>query len=304
MYKIVSGKNQIRYLFSYDVLFNATVNLSMKINSQLSFRGINPDLVRRLKAAQSLGAVMRTAELLKALCYIDLSRSQLNDCEVKLQGLEHILDMETFQLSMNSAPIQTLPALMTPTKLVDPVRDIPNEHNSSPVLAKQVFGLPKFAQHVDCDCYKCANKSYRYLVFATTYIRAQLCVLQKQNSSALDYFHGAFKIRQKLFEEKESVLPENWPFDETGVKRFSWQARFYIADYVQLLIDYCYFLKTNVTSRQQDALDITNLAINVCRKYKLDSYPVYVSAEELALDNDFQTVLESSSCLSMYSANV
>jgi predicted nucleic-acid-binding protein len=272
----------------------------MKINSLLSSRGISPDLVRRLKAAQSLGAVMRTAELLKALCYIDLSRSQLNDCEVKLQGLEHILDIETFQLSMNSKPIQMFSThLATPTRFVDPVRDI-SEHNTSPVLAKQVFDLPKFALHVDCDCYKCGNISYRYLVFATTYIRAQLCVLQNQDT-ALDYFHGAFKIRQKLFVEKETVLSENWPLDETGVKRFSWQARFYIADYVQLLIDFCYFLKTNVTSKEQDALDIISLAINVCRKYKLESHPVYVSAKELALDNDFQPVLDqSSSCLSMY----
>jgi len=206
LFKIFSGKNQMRYLFNYDVLFNATISLSMKINSLLSSRGISPDLVRRLKSAQSLGAVMRTAELLKTLCYIDLSRSQLNDCEVKLQGLEHVLDMETFQLSMNSKLIQTLSThLATPTRFVDPVRDI-SEHNTSPVLTKQVFGLPKFVLHVDCDCYKCGNLSYRYLVFATTYIRAQLCVLQNQDSAALDYFHGAFKIRQKLFGEKRGRI--------------------------------------------------------------------------------------------------
>lgn len=288
------------FLFSYDVLFNATINLSMKINSLLSSRGISPDLVRRLKSAQSLGAVMRTAELLKTLCYIDLSRLQLNDCEVKLQGLEHILDMETFQLSMNCKPVQTLSTdLATPTRFVDPVRDLQRQ-NSSPVLTKQIFDLPKFALHVDCDCYKCGNMSYQYLVFATTYIRAQLCILQNQNSTALGYFHGAFKIRQKLFGEKDSVLPENWPLDEIGVKRFSWQVRFYIADYVQLLIDFCYFLKTNV-SEQQNALEIINLAINVCHKYKLEDHPVYVLAKELALDNAFQSVLDSSSCLSMHS---
>ncbi|KMQ90949.1 hypothetical protein RF55_9237 [Lasius niger] len=293
------GKSQTDYLFSYDVLFTTTVNLSVRINSLLSFRGISPDLVRHLKSAQSLGAVLRVAELLKSLCYIDLSRSQLNDCEVKLQGLEHMLGIETFHSSMNVKPVkQTSSAYLavTPTKIVnDPIRDIP-QHSASPVLGKRVFDLPKFTLHTNCDCYMCGNVSYQYLVFAATYIRAQLYALQNQATIALDHFYGAFEIRQKLFKEEESALPENWPDDEIGVKRFSWQARFYIVDYIHLLIDFCYFLKTNVTSRQQNAFDVANLAIDICRRYKLEGHPVYVSARELELDNDFQPLLESSGC--------
>lgn len=286
------------------MLFTTTVNLSVRINSLLSFRGISPDLVRHLKSAQSLGAVLRVAELLKSLCYIDLSRSQLNDCEVKLQGLEHMLGIETFHSSMNVKPVkQTSSAYLavTPTKIVnDPIRDIP-QHSASPVLGKRVFDLPKFTLHTNCDCYMCGNVSYQYLVFAATYIRAQLYALQNQATIALDHFYGAFEIRQKLFKEEESALPENWPDDEIGVKRFSWQARFYIVDYIHLLIDFCYFLKTNVTSRQQNAFDVANLAIDICRRYKLEGHPVYVSARELELDNDFQPLLESSGCSSTYS---
>jgi len=137
------------------------------------------------------------------------------------------------------------------------------------------------------------------LVFATTYIRAQLYALQNDTVAALDHFHGAFEIRQRLFEEEKSVLPENWSHDEIGAKRFSWQIRFYITDYIQLLIDFCYFLK-KVMSRQEDAIDITNLAINICCKYKLEGHPVYIMAKELAFDNEFQPILESSDCLSMY----
>ncbi|XP_072750211.1 uncharacterized protein [Anoplolepis gracilipes] len=296
-------KNQTDYLFSCDVLFTTAVNLSMRINSLLSFRGISPDLVRHLKSAQSLGAMLRVGELLKSLCYIDLSRSQLNDCEVKLQGLEHMLGIETFQSSMNVEPVKQMSDCLpvTPTKIVnlsncDPIRDTP-QHVASPVLGKKVFDLPKFTLHTNCDCFMCTNVSYQYLVFAVTCIRAQLYALQNQTTIALDHFYGAFEIRQRLFKEEESALPENWSDDEIGVKRFSWQARVYIVDYINLLINFCYFLKTNVTSRQQNTFDIANLAIDICHRYKLEGHPVYISARELALDNDFQPVLESSDCL-------
>lgn len=292
-------KSQVDHLFNYDVVFTTAVNLSIRINSLLSFRGISPDLVVHLKSAQSLGAVLRVAELLKSLCYIDLSRSQLNDCEVKLQGLEHMLGVETFQSSMNVEPVkQTSPYLaVTPTKVVnDPIRDIP-QHGASPILNKRVFDMPKFTLHTNCDCHMCGNVSYQYLVFAATYIRAQLYALQNQVTIALEHFYSAFEIRQRLFKEEESALPENWPDDEIGVKRFSWQARFYIIDYIHLLIDFCYFLKTNVTSKQQNASDIANLTINICHKYKLEGHPVYMSVKELILDNDFHPILESLDCL-------
>ncbi|XP_012535924.1 uncharacterized protein LOC118648708 [Monomorium pharaonis] len=289
--------NQTTYLFSYDILFTTAVNLSIRINSILSFRGISPDLVRLLKSAQSLNAMLRTAELLKSLCYIDLSRSKLDDCEVKLQDLEHMLNIETFQLSMESKLVETFSnnLMVTPTKIIDPVRNI-SQNGASPVLGKKVFDLPKFTLHTNCHCYKCDNVSYQYLVFTTTYIRAQLYALQNHTAAALDHFHGAFEIRRRLFEEEKSVLPENWSHDEIGVKRFSWQIRFYITDYIQLLIDFCYFLKTKAMSRQEDALDIANLAMNICYKYKVHGHPVYIMAKELNLDNEFQPILESLDC--------
>lgn len=288
-------------LFSYDVLFTATVNLSMRVNHLLSFREISAHLVRRVKSAQSLGAVMRTAELLKSLCYIDLSRAKLDDCEVKLQGLEHMLDIETFQLSMKLQPNldASTHLAVSPVRIVDPVRDVP-QRDASPVLGKKVFDLPKFALHKNCNCYKCENASYQYLVFTTTYIRAQLYALQCDNTMALDHFYGAFKIRQKLFGEEETVLPESQTCDEIGVKRFSWQARSYITDYVQLLVDFSYFLEVNITSRPQNASDIANLAINICQKYKLEKHPVYILAEEVVLNSVFQTILASPDYSGMY----
>lgn len=273
----------------------------MRVNNLLSFREISSHLVRRVKSAQSLGAVMRTAELLKSLCYIDLSRAKLDDCEVKLQGLEHMLDIETFQLSMQTQlnPEASTHLAVSPARIVDPVRDVP-QRDASPVLGKKIFDLPKFTLHKNCSCYKCKNASYQYLVFTTTCIRAQLYALQYHNTVALDHFYGAFKIRQKLFREEETVLPGNQLYNEVGVKQFSWQARTYITDYVQLLVDFSYFLEANVMLKQQNASDIANLAINVCRKYQLEKHPVYILAEEVVLNSAFQTMLESPGYLGVY----
>lgn len=58
-----SATNQVIHLLSYDVVFTTAVNLSIRLNSLLSFRGISPDLVRLLKSAQSLNTMLRTAEL-------------------------------------------------------------------------------------------------------------------------------------------------------------------------------------------------------------------------------------------------
>lgn len=263
--------------------------------------------------------MMRVAELLKTLCYIDLSRSQLNDCEVKLEGLEHILNIETFQSSSSSSSssysIKTEPGVsavrgsssatlpVTPAKIIDPVRDMA-QLDTSPLLSKRVFDPPKFIDHVNCDCYKCVNAAYKYAVFAATYIRAQLYALRDYNGAAANHFHGAFRIKRDLFAGFAEESPARTGISrQTDARRFSWQARFYITDYVQLLIDFCYFLKVK-TTRQQEALGLINLAINTCRKHGLEGRPVYVSAGELALDINFQSTLESPDCLRTYFSSI
>ncbi|XP_076230806.1 uncharacterized protein LOC143176991 [Calliopsis andreniformis] len=281
-------KPQDKHLFSFDILLSATVNLSLRMNSLLSFREIGAHLVRRLKTAQTLGATLRVVEILKSLCYIDLSRSQLSDCEVKLQGLEHILNIETFKTSMNnnSTKVATENLFMTPTRVVDPVRDIPR-NDASPVLRNKVFELPEFICHSNCDCYACQNVSYRYLVFITTHIRAQLYALQQNFTMSLQHFHGAFKIKENL------KKIERWTTKEKN-GHMSWQERFYCIDYVLLLINFAYFLNSYSKTEQDRVADVILLAIEMCDVYKLKGHPIYMLIKELMFDERFQKMFTTS----------
>ncbi|XP_071871187.1 uncharacterized protein isoform X2 [Bombus fervidus] len=281
-------KPQHKYLFGFDILFSATINLSLRMNCLLSFQEISAHLVRRLKTAQMLGATIRVAEILKSLCYIDLSRTQLNDCEVKLQGLEHILNIETFKLSMNSnlGKMNTESVLITPTRTIDPIRDLP-ENSTSPVLRNKVFDLPEFMCHKDCNCYVCQNTSYHYLVFTSTHIRAQLYALQKNTTASLQHFHGAFKIKENLMKTKRYIL-------SCSNECLPWQERFYSIDYVLLLINFSYFLRNFSNTKQEKIMSIISLLIRICNMCKLKGHPIYMIVEELMLDYRFQNIFNPS----------
>ncbi|XP_076171229.1 uncharacterized protein LOC143148617 isoform X2 [Ptiloglossa arizonensis] len=254
-------KHQDKHLFGFDILLSATVNLSLRMNSLLSFREIGAHLVRRLKTAQTLGATIRVAEILKSLCYIDLSRSQLSDCEVKLQALEHILNIETFTASMNnnSTKAASENVLLTPIRAVDPIRDIP-QNDASPILKNKVFDLPEFLCHTDCNCYVCQNVSYHYLVLTSTHIRAQLYALQQNFAASLQHFHGAFKINKSLMKTVKIMLEEKRQY---------------------------------LTWKQDKIINTICLAIQLCDIYKLKGHPIYMSVKELMLDNRFQKIFDS-----------
>ncbi|XP_076643985.1 uncharacterized protein LOC143354109 isoform X2 [Halictus rubicundus] len=278
-------KSQDKHLFSYDILLSATINLSLRMNSLLSFREIGAHLVRRLKTAQSLGATMRVAEVLKSLCYIDLSRSQLHDCEIKLQGLEHILNIETFKASMSRKPMKVITeSVSTPIRVIEHVRDIP-QNDTSPALRNKCFDLPEFMRHQDCSCYMCQNLSYNYLIFASTHIRAQLYALQNNFEGSLQHFTGAFKIKKKLMKKEKHMLE-----DET--EHFSWQERLYSTDYILLLINFYVFSKNYLKIRHDRSMNILLSAIQLCDIYKLTGHPVYMSAKELLFDYSFQKIID------------
>ncbi|KOC65264.1 hypothetical protein WH47_09843 [Habropoda laboriosa] len=281
-------KYQDKHLFGFDILLSATVNLSFRMNSLLSFREIGAHLVRRLKTAQTLGATIRVAEILKSLCYIDLSRAQLSDCEVKLQGLEHILNIETLTKSMNNncTKINSENIFVSPIRNIDPIRDVP-QNDSSPVLRNKVFDLPKFMCHKNCDCYICQNVAYHYLVFASTHIRAQLYALQKNISASLQHFYGAFKIKENLMKKEKYIAKCNNEY-------FSWQERFYTIDYILLLINFSYFLRSYLDTSQEKIMSIILLAAQICDMNKLKGHPIYIAVKELIIDCRFRKIFDIS----------
>ncbi|XP_014609651.1 PREDICTED: uncharacterized protein LOC106789708 [Polistes canadensis] len=288
----IKWMNPDNYLCSYDILFSSTINMSALINSLLSFREITAHLVVQLKLAQALGATLRTAEILKSLCFIDLSRSRLDDCEVKLQGLEHILDTETIKLSMNTKLKQTtLESLkISPDRLIDSRRNT-MQNDTSPILRRKIFNYPDFFSHINCTCILCQHVQYQYLLLASTHIRAQLYALQNNIAASLEHFHGAFKMKQKLFKVEESTLPRNFLEETNSTKKFSWQARLYITDYILLLLHFSFLLKAYIKSRKDEALKIALIAVDICETQKIESHPIYISAKELVYKYQFEEVI-------------
>ena len=98
-------------LFSLERLFEMINNTVIPMNSLLSHYEISLHLSCTLACAQAMGLTLRIAQQLKYFCYIDLLRTHIDDCEARLQDLEHILCLEQFETSMNANKTKQKPIL-------------------------------------------------------------------------------------------------------------------------------------------------------------------------------------------------
>ncbi|XP_057319851.1 uncharacterized protein LOC130664108 [Microplitis mediator] len=262
-------------LYRLDTLFQFTNHISLRMNSLVSYREISAHLSRRLGVVQKLGSVLHVAECLKNLCFIDLSRNQLEDCEVKLQGLEHILKLDVYDFGANTTSSKAAVNVFydsSPVRMIESVRDIP-QNDASPVLISKVFSSPDFMEHESkCKCFKCTNFAYKYLVFSCTHIRAQLYAAQNNFTQALQHFHGAFQIIKKLL--------------NVQVESFEITSHQYV-EYVLFLLDFARFIKYSIPEGRE-ALSIVVFALNICEKHKIKNHPVYLSIKEMIFEYRFQ----------------
>uniref|UniRef100_A0A0C9QDY0 ESPL1_1 protein n=1 Tax=Fopius arisanus TaxID=64838 RepID=A0A0C9QDY0_9HYME len=272
-------KDLVWSLYEMDMVFEVSCNIANRMNALFSYREVTAHLVRRLKVCQPKISVLRVAEILKYLCIIDLSRNQLEDCEVKLQGMEHILQMETFSGFMERE-VMKIPDSSSflnafPDRaLMDPIRDIP-QNDSSPILRRERFALPDFMSHGQkCKCFTCVDDAYKFLVFSCTHIRAQLYTLQNLRHYARQHFEGALNISEKLLDL--SRKEDNYQY-------------YYIIDYVLFLLDFIRFLKKD-NSTYEEGRKFVCWALEICDIYKLECHPVYMSAMEIVFEYRFEKV--------------
>ena len=258
-------------LFSCDILLTFTNNFALRMNSLLSFREISAHLLRRLTLSHKLVAAMRVAECLKSLCYIDLSREHLEDCEAKLQGLEHILEIEALDLPKKSKLTSSLNLhAASQSYVVEAVRDL-GQNDASPILRKKAFELPEFIDHIhSCTCMKCKNRRYQHLVFAATHIRAQLFSLQRNTNAAFEHFYGALKIRKNILDREKSIGCGQNQQD--------------IVEYVLFHLDYCRFLRWAMPEKRDHGIKIALDALELCNRYNLKSHPVFISVNEVLFE--------------------
>lgn len=281
------SKDMIWSLYEMDMLMEVSCSLSPRMNALYSYREITAHLARRLKLCQPKISVLRVAEILKYLCLIDLSRNNLEDCEVKLQGLGHILQIELFESSMNEITAVKDPssfsfAVSPDRALMDPIRDIPH-NDSSPILRRERFASPDFTSHErKCKCFSCANEAYKFLVFSATHIRAQLYTLQNLRHYARQHFEGALKIIERLLDL--SRKEDN-------------HQHYYVIDYVTFLLHYATFLKNDASSREEGRR-IALWGQEICDIYQLKCHPVYFACMDIILEYQFEAIFSDSQLVS------
>ncbi|XP_015510273.2 uncharacterized protein LOC107217301 isoform X1 [Neodiprion lecontei] len=279
-----------KQLYTSEILLTCTAHLSLCMNSLLSFKEISSHLTNRLKLAQSSGLTLRVAECLKNLCYIDLSRMQLDDCLVKLQGLEYILDIEHIKESQNTKNPETLT-----TGLNKPGCRDSCVNDSSPVFRKTVFKQPKFLEHINCLCYKCSSVCYQHLVLASTHIRAQLYFLQGYLNEAMSHFGGAFVLQRKMLQFKhcDKFAWQNVP-ESDSVKQHPWKCYYNAVEHVLFLINFSRFIRELEFDDRQDGMSVALQAVDICERFHLQSHPVYVSAKEMVFEYQFCNMFQDS----------
>ncbi|CAD6204921.1 GSCOCG00003052001-RA-CDS [Cotesia congregata] len=269
-------------LYRLDTAMEFTNHITLRMNSLLSYREISAHLIRRLKVVQKLGSTLHVAECLKNLCFLDLSRNQLEDCEVKLQGLEYILKLDSEKLDFEKATKSKKGVRVfcdnSPLRPVELVRDIPH-NDGSPVLMTKIFSSPDFMEHEkDCKCFKCTNFAYKYFVFSCTHIRAQLYAAQNNVEQAVDHFHGALQIIKELIDFK--------------VENFETVSQHYV-EFVLFLLDFGKFIKYSVPNGGSDALSMVIYALSICEKHKIKNHPVYFNLKEFIFEARFQETFQA-----------
>ncbi|XP_011501772.1 PREDICTED: uncharacterized protein LOC105365335 [Ceratosolen solmsi marchali] len=269
------------HLFACEQMFEVMYSIIIPMNSLLSFRDVSAHLSYGLKVAQSFGMTLRIAQYLKYLCYIDLLRIQTENCEVRLQDLEHILCLEQFNESMKAKVQDKTNSVnrlaMTRTDLNDPAI-IPinlGKHNASPELKKKIFSTPNFLTHsLYCQCFICTNLYYQYLTFSCTYIRAHLYSLLNYAKEAEQYFHGAYKIKLTVDQrdKDETRLYKDYKWKRN--QNFTIDALLYMLDLSMFIIDF-------KPKQKEDALALIEETMEIASQNDLNKHYTCVYATEL-----------------------
>ncbi|CAG9771614.1 unnamed protein product [Ceutorhynchus assimilis] len=129
--------------------------------------------------AQKLNLPLRCVDLLLLLAEADITTNELNDAEVKLNGIEDIFSI------CNS----------------DLVLEVPQHHRqyspSSPTQAVKSFTLPKFLYHKQaCLCFMCLNWQFQKLYLAKSNLNTLINIYRNEKQIVEDYVNGAIRLYQ------------------------------------------------------------------------------------------------------------
>ncbi|XP_069679474.1 uncharacterized protein [Periplaneta americana] len=175
-----------------------------------------------LVLSQKLGLTTRTAQFLNLLAQVDIMCCNVDDCQVKLTGIEFLLQLKCGYQQYNAAKdvqesaiykelSSRLKQLTLDSMKLNQLRDSSIRNRCSPCgspnLRKSEFVLPEFVNHEsDCKCAMCNIPALQTLVLDITYIQAQLYRNQSELERALEFFEGGIRLYQQLLDLQKEVI--------------------------------------------------------------------------------------------------
>ncbi|XP_044014105.1 uncharacterized protein LOC122856495 [Aphidius gifuensis] len=270
--------------FEFDCLFTYLSHVTMRMLNLTTEYEIKTNLVLRLSTPQKLATSLRTVELIKNLCFIDLEVENIDDCQIKLQLIERILKIENFHDNISSNNNNNYNNYWYDEKInnncknnyfIEPSRDLP-KNDTSPILRKKLFTLPEFIKHdKHCQCFKCTNVYYKFLVFSTTYIHAKLYALQNEYNYSLIFYTGGLNLIRKLIDFTNK---------NTSYEYFN------VIEVVYFLLDYSKLLE-KINPGNDNSYDIARQGYLLCEKYKFQCHPVWIAINNWLYELKYVKVL-------------
>lgn len=173
--------------------------------------------------AQKMALPLRVFVFLYDLAYADLLCCRLDDCEVKVTGMDHILSLDSSFAKISAIDDLTVKEKKTTAKssiktdtievIIDDFDEltlgelIRSTNPASPILRCERFKMPIFINHTEnCSCLYCTCSEYQIFAIKKTLIRAMLYEHKKYITVAEEFFRGAIELLKVLKISSCSVI--------------------------------------------------------------------------------------------------
>ncbi|XP_060527545.1 uncharacterized protein LOC132702784 [Cylas formicarius] len=269
------------------VLFDTILELTkvyylMKLPRELRLYSKNSALL-----TQKMLLPLRCASFLLFLAHSDLLTSKFDHCNVKLNGVNVIFNLEKSKSSYHidtscdkqNSDSQELEIDNVTNQIQELALDLPQHYKqfspSSPNLRVEGFSLPTFMKHKDeCCCFQCMCFEYHLLLLEKHHLHALLNLSQNQIELGEEFLYGGQKMYLRLKDK---------------YKHYKLKAKTYVS--VDLIFDFDdYFMECygnilyTISSRaineghRAKALDVNGQLLKLLQPKKLKYVHLYFDA--------------------------
>ncbi|KAL1494294.1 hypothetical protein ABEB36_009916 [Hypothenemus hampei] len=273
-----------------------------------------------LTLTQKSAIPLRCVQFLLLLAYSDVVTNRVDDCNVKLNGIDDIFDLtnfiepvleQSYASKLNNSPTNDVEC----GSIVESMRNLSIDAHqfdkqyrpSSPTLKIDGFRQPQFLEHEsNCLCFMCVNVEFQQMQLQQYHAKAKLYAAQGEYCIAVDFLKGAIHLYERLnetfsgFKRKISV----WIPDYIHPKFRD----VFLETYAGIVYDLCNIMNNNpnlkLTQSKLSALHFNTLLVKVLKPEKFRYAYLYkealmqrlaftVTKNEISKQNKYQTQEEN-----------